>query len=210
MAKIQKPVCRFCKRYEEKLYLKGRRCESSKCPVDPRKLQSKGRSGGRTFKKKISEYGLQLREKGKVKIVYGVLERQFRNYFEMAKNSEGVTGEVLLQLLERRLDNVVYKLNWVYARRQARAVVSHGHILVNGKKVDRASFLVKVGDEISVKPTSPYAKACISIREERKGVAQAAWLESGEEMKAKVLRFPRRDEISLAVNEQLIINFYSK
>jgi len=205
MANVKKPLCKTCRRNAEKLYLKGVRCESAKCPLDPRK---RGRAMAMA---KTSEYGQQLREKNKVKIFYGVLEKQFRKYFKMAKKSRGVTGDVLLQLLERRLDNVVYKLNWAASRRMAKQAVVHGHIFVNGKRVDRPSFLVREGDEISIPQTSTYLSVAQSMREIRKGNAIAAWLESDDnEMRAKVVRFPRRDETSIVVNEQLIINFYSK
>ncbi len=204
MAKITKPLCKICRRNAEKLYLKGRRCESDKCPLDPRR-QRKSLSAAKT-----SEYGMQMREKNKVKAYYGILERQFRRYFEIAKKAKGVTGEVLLRLLECRLDNVVYKLNWAFSRRMARQAVIHGHVFVNGKRVDRPSYQVKVGDEISIGENSKY----VEIAKQAKETASAPvplWLESSEkELKAKVVRYPTRDEVSIPVDEQLIINFYSK
>lgn len=204
MAKITKPLCKICKRMGEKLYLKGRRCESDKCPMDPRR-QRKTLGAVKT-----TEYGMQLREKNKVKAYYGVLERQFRRYFTIAKKAKGVTGEVLLRLLECRLDNVVYKLNWVPSRRMARQIISHGHIFVNGKRVNRPSYQVKVGDEITIKEGSRFVEVAKNMRETRTAVVPL-WLESSEiEPRAKVVRYPTRDEVSIPVEEHLIINFYSK
>lgn len=205
MAKITKPVCKTCRRMGEKLYLKGRRCESDKCPVDPRR-QKKA-----IVPVKTTEYGMQLREKNKVKSYYGVLERQFRRYFTIAKKAKGVTGEVLLRLLECRLDNVVYKLNWVPSRRMARQAISHGHIFVNGKRVNRPSYQVKIGDEITIKEGSTYIEIAKNIKETGRSIPVPLWLESSEiEPRAKVVRYPVRDEISIPVEEHLIINFYSK
>ncbi|HOK79360.1 MAG TPA: 30S ribosomal protein S4 [bacterium] len=205
MVKITKPVCKICRRNGEKLYLKGRRCESDKCPLDPRK-QRKG-----IVATKTSEYGLQLREKNKVKSYYGVLERQFRKYFSTAKKTKGVTGEVLLRLLECRLDNVVYKLNWAFSRRMARQAISHGHIFVNGKRVNRSSYQVKIGDEISVGDNSRFLEIAKNARETGRTTPVPAWLEVYEdEMRAKVVRYPTREEVSIPVDEHLIINFYSK
>ncbi|HOJ31049.1 MAG TPA: 30S ribosomal protein S4 [bacterium] len=205
MAKITKPVCKVCRRNAEKLYLKGGRCESDKCPLDPRK-QRKGMMAAKT-----SEFGLQLREKNKVKSYYGVFEKQFRKYFSMAKKMKGVTGEILLRLLECRLDNVVYKLNWAFSRRMARQMVSHGHVFVNGKRVNRASYQVKIGDEISIGDNSRFLEIAKNARETGRATPVPVWLEASEnEMKAKVVRYPTRDEVSIPVDEHLIINFYSK
>jgi small subunit ribosomal protein S4 len=206
MAKYIKPLCKICRKYGMKLYLKGRRCESDKCAVDPR------RGKIRLIKpKKMSEYGIQLREKNKVKIYYGVLERQFRRYFEIAKKHKGVTGEILLQLLERRLDNVVYRANWVYSRKMAKQMINHGQILVNGKKNDKPGYLVEIGDIIQIKPKSKYIKIAKECMEEYKMKIRPSWFEVDDEnLKIKILRFPTRDEVSIPVNEQLIVNLYSK
>jgi small subunit ribosomal protein S4 len=206
MAKYIKPLCKICRKYGMKLYLKGRRCESDKCAVDPR------RGKIRLIKpKKMSEYGMQLREKNKVKIYYGVLERQFRRYFEIAKKHKGVTGEILLQLLERRLDNVVYRANWVYSRKMAKQIINHGQILVNGKKNDKPGYLVEIGDIIQIKPKSKYIKIAKECMEEYKMKIRPSWFEVDDEnLKIKILRFPTRDEVSIPVNEQLIVNLYSK
>ncbi|MCM8814874.1 MAG: 30S ribosomal protein S4 [Candidatus Omnitrophica bacterium] len=204
MAKISKPVCRICRRNAEKLYLKGRRCESDKCPLDPRK-QRRGVTQAKT-----SEYGMQMREKNKVKVYYGVLERQFRRYFAMAKKAKGVTGEVLLRLLECRLDNVVYRVHWAFSRRMARQAIVHGHVFVNGKRVNKPSYQVRIGDEISISDGSKYVEIAKQVKE--LGTATVpAWLEVSEnELKAKVARYPLREEVGIPVDEHLIINFYSK
>jgi len=206
MAKIRKPLCKMCRKFGEKLYLKGRRCESEKCPVDPK------RGKIRLIRlKKTSEYGIQMREKNKVKTFYGVLESQFKRYFEIAKKKKGVTGEILLQLLERRLDNVIYKLNLAFSRRMVRQMITHGEVLVNGKKVDKPGYLVKIGDEIQIKPNSKYIKIGKECLESKKDNLIPSWLEfNKEEIKCKVLRFPTREEVSIPVEEQLIVNLYSK
>jgi small subunit ribosomal protein S4 len=206
MAKYIKPLCKICRKYGMKLYLKGKRCESDKCAVDPRKGKI------RLIKpKKMSEYGMQLREKNKVKIYYGVLERQFKRYFEIAKKHKGVTGEVLLQLLERRLDNVVYRANWAYSRKMAKQMINHGQILVNGKRNDRPGYLVEIGDVIQIKPNSKYVKIAKECIEEYKTKARPLWFEVDDEnLKIKILRYPTRDEVPIPVDEQLIINLYSK
>ncbi|MCM8772420.1 MAG: 30S ribosomal protein S4 [Candidatus Omnitrophica bacterium] len=206
MAKYMKPLCKVCRKYGIKLYLKGKRCESDKCAVDPRRKKI------RLIKpKKLSEYGMQLREKNKVKIYYGVLERQFRRYFEIAKKHKGVTGEVLLQLLERRLDNVIYRANWVYSRRMAKQLINHGHILVNGRKNDRPGYLVEVGDIIQLKPTSKCVKIVKECIEDYKSRPIPSFMKVDKEnLKIEILRYPTRDEVSIPVDEQLIVNFYSK
>ncbi len=206
MAKLRKPVCRYCVKYMEKLYLKGSRCESDKCPMDPRKYK-KMRNMPKT-----SEYGMQLREKNKAKIYYGIFEKQFKRYFEIAKKSKGVTGEVLFQILERRLDNIIYRLKWVESRRMAKQVIVHGAVLVNGKKINRPSFLLNVGNEISIKKDTSLEEHILKNTEERKGQILPVWIESSDSnnIKARIIRFPTRVEIPLSINEQLIINFYSK
>ncbi|HOK56709.1 MAG TPA: 30S ribosomal protein S4 [bacterium] len=206
MAKYTKPLCKICRKYGIKLYLKGRRCESDKCAVDQRKGKI------RLIKqKKMSEYGLQLREKNKVKIFYGVMERQFKRYFEIAKKHKGVTGEVLLQLLERRLDNVVFKANWVHSRKMAKQLINHGHIIINGRRVDRPGYLVEIGDIIQVKPNSKYIKTVKECIEEYKTRTRPLWLKVDDEnFKIEILRYPDRSEVSIPVEEQLIINLYSK
>lgn len=209
MAKTTKPLCKICRRYGEKLYLKGRRCETVKCPLDPR--EGKKRKNISFLKrKKLSEYGLQLMEKNKVKFYYGVLERQFRRYFEIARRKKGVTGENLLKLLESRLDNVIYRANWAYSRRMAKQMISHGAIFVNGKRMDRPGYIVKTGDVIKLHSNkySSIVKECI---EEYKSHIVPSWLKIDDNaLSIEVLREPERNEVTLPVNEQLIVNFYSK
>ena len=174
-----------------------------------RARQSK-RKAQRT-QRKISEYGLQLKEKQKAKFIYGVLERQFRNYYEKAKTMQGVTGENLLILLERRIDNVVFRLGFANTRRQARQIVSHGHITVNGKRLDIPSALIKVGDVIEVAEKSQSNELFKAIKETNNALSAPAWLESDQTaLKGNVVRFPSRDEIDVPINEQSIIELYSR
>lgn len=161
--------------------------------------------------RKVSEYGLQLKEKQKAKFIYGVLERQFRNYYEKAKKMPGVTGENLLTLLERRIDNVVYRLGFANTRRQARQFVTHGHITVNGKRLDIPSALVRVGDVVEVCEKSRTKEFFKNIKESGNALSAPAWLETDREnLKGSVTRFPNRDEIDIPVNEQSIIELYSR
>ncbi|MBO4400964.1 MAG: 30S ribosomal protein S4 [Selenomonadaceae bacterium] len=161
--------------------------------------------------RKVSEYGLQLKEKQKAKFIYGVLERQFRNYYEKAKTMPGVTGENLLLLLERRIDNVVFRLGFANTRRQARQIVRHGHITVNGKRVDIPSALIKVGDTIEVCEKSQSNEFFKMMKETNNALSAPAWLESDQaNLKGNVVRFPSRDEIDVPVNEQSIVELYSR
>ena len=161
--------------------------------------------------RKVSEYGLQLKEKQKAKFIYGVLERQFRNYYEKAKTMQGVTGENLLILLERRIDNVIFRLGFANTRRQARQIVSHGHITVNGKRLDIPSALIKVGDVIEVAEKSQSNEFFKAIKETNNALSAPAWLESDQTaLKGNVVRFPSRDEIDVPINEQSIIELYSR
>ena len=161
--------------------------------------------------RKVSEYGLQLKEKQKAKFIYGVLERQFRNYYEKAKKMQGVTGENLLILLERRIDNVIFRLGFANTRRQARQIVSHGHITVNGKRLDIPSALIKVGDVIEVAEKSQSNEFFKAIKETNNALSAPAWLESDQTaLKGNVVRFPSRDEIDVPINEQSIIELYSR
>jgi len=208
MARYKDEQCRRCRREGQKLFLKGTRCYSDKCSV-ARRNYAPGQHGQKNAK--LSEYGTQLREKQKTKAFYGVGEKQFRNYFEMASNKKGITGENLLQILESRLDNVVYKLGFGSSRPQARQLVNHGHFDVNGKKVDIASYLVKPGGVISVreiKKDTAIIKANIEANAAR---PVPAWLEkNAEELTGKVIRLAAREEVDLAVEEHLIVELYSK
>jgi len=206
MAKVVEKNCKVCRKYGIKLYLKGARCETDKCPVDPRKKKMR-----LIKRKKTSEYGLQLREKNKVKIYYGVRERQFRRYFEIAKKQKGVTGEILLQLLERRLDNVIYRANFASSRNMAKQIVAHGAILVNGRRTDKSGYIVKEGDEIKVKKNSKWYDKIKGNIETFKHRQLPTWIEVNEDdLSIKIVRYPTREEVSLPVDEQLIINLYSK
>lgn len=208
MARYKEPLCRLCRRYAEKLFLKGDRCFTEKCSVERRKYPP-GEHGSK--KGKLSDYGLQLREKQKVRYTYGVLERQFRRYFREADRQKGITGEVLLQLLERRLDNVVFRLGFASNRRQARQLVGYGFFLVNSKSVNIPSYLLGVGDIIELKDK---AKDIPSIADSLSKVMHRGipnWLELDKDnMKARVLHIPTREEIQLPVSEQLIVELYSK
>ena len=209
MAVYQDARCRMCRRAGMKLFLKGARCYTDKCAIE-RRAYPPGEHG-KSRRIKETNYGVQLREKQKTRRMYGVLERQFRNYFEKAAESKGVTGEVLLQMLERRLDNVVYRLGFAVNRNQARQLVRHGHLLVNGRKVDIPSFLVKPGDEVLVREKSRKLSVIVNSLEARKGQTAPEWLElSPERLAGRVLNVPSRAAIPTPVNEQLIVELYSK
>jgi small subunit ribosomal protein S4 len=209
LARYTDAVCRLCRREGIKLFLKGTKCFTDKCPIEKRNF-APGQHG-KDRKAKIVGYGLQLREKQKAKRIYFTQEGQFRNYFEKAARSKGVTGEVLLQQLERRLDNVVFRLGLATSRRQARQLVRHGHIQVAGRKVNIPSYEVTVGEEIGVR--QPSLK--LPILEHAKDVAShqpaPTWLEiDRDNYKGRVLSLPKREDIQLPVNEQLIVELYSK
>ncbi len=206
MARYTGPDCRLCRREGMKLFLKGTKCFSEKCPFE-RRSYAPGQHG--RVQRKLTEYGLRLREKQKAKRIYGVLERQFRRYFEIASKGKGVTGERLLQLLETRLDNVVYRLGWALSRDQARQIVSHGKIAVNGKRVNIPSYNVKPGDTVELidKDLLPVQEAIETFGNRN----VPSWLELDKEnFKAKVLRLPKREEIDTPIQEQLIVEFYSR
>lgn len=208
MARYTEAVCRLCRREGAKLYLKGDRCYSDKCAFARRSFAPGQHGQGR---KKVSEYGIQLREKQKARRIYGILERQFRNYFAKADKQKGITGENLLVMLERRMDNVVYRLGFTDSRTQARQLVRHGHILVNGKRLDIPSALVKVGDVISIAPASASSEYVKAISEKIATKTTPAWLVlDAENMTGKVDRFPSREEIDAPVAEHLIVELYSK
>jgi len=208
MARYTGPSCRLCRREGDKLFLKGDRCYSGKCAFTKRKNSfAPGQHGA--ARKKISEYGIQLREKQKVKRFYGVLESQFRKYFAMARKKRGVTGETLLQLLERRLDNVVYRLGYAPSRSAARQLLKHGHFTVNGKKVDIPSYLIKVGDCLDVREKSRSIQMIKDI-EERTAVVPK-WLEVNiEALTGKVVALPSREDIGAEFKDHLIVELYSK
>jgi small subunit ribosomal protein S4 len=195
-----------------KLFLKGERCYKPSCPIEKRGTQPPGQHGRNVRRAKLIGYGEQLREKQKVKRIYGMLERQFRLYFERAVRMKGVTGENLLALLERRLDNVVYRLGYATSRPQARQLVSHGHITVNGRKVDIPSFQVKVGDEVAIEEGSRSNVHIQGAFQTASGRGRPGWLEvvSHDDMRGRVTALPRREDIGQNINEQLIVELYSK
>lgn len=208
MARYVDAKCRLCRREGTKLFLKGNRCYSSKCAIERQNYPPGQHGQART---KISTYGQQLREKQKAKRTYGILERQFRRYFAMADAYRGVTGTVLLQLLERRLDNLVYRLGIGASRAQARQFVNHGHVQVNGRRVNIPSFLVKPGDEIVVAEGSRTNSAIVSNLEDADSRGRVAWLDwNPETFVGKMLSVPSREDIPTLVNEQLIVELYSK
>ena len=208
MARYKDEQCRICRREGQKLFLKGCRCYSDKCSVT-RRNYAPGQHGQK--KTKLSEYGNQLREKQKTKAFYGVLEKQFRKYFEMASNKKGITGENLLQILESRLDNVVYRLGFGVSRPQARQLVTHGNIEVNGRKVNIASYLVKPGDVVAIREIrrdNPVVKENIEANNSR---PVPEWLEVDlANMSGKVVRLANREDIDLPVEEHLIVELYNK
>ena len=208
MARHTESVCRLCRREGMKLFLKGDRCFKEKCAFE-RRGYAPGQHGRR--RSKVQGYGIQLREKQKVKRMYGVLERQFRNYFQRASRRKGITGTNLLQMLERRLDNVVYRLGFASSRAMARQLVSHGHILVNGRKVDVSSSLVDAGAIVSLRATSRKNEAIKICLDTAKGRGVPAWLElDADEFRGVVKQLPVRGDITMPVQEQLIVELYSK
>ncbi len=207
MARYNGPVCRLCRREGMKLFLKGDRCYTEKCAMNKRPYAPGMHGQGR---KKVSNYGTQLREKQKVKRIYGVLETQFRNTYEKAENMQGKTGENLLSLLERRLDNVVYKMGLAASRKEARQLVRHGHFTLNGHKANIPSMLVSIGDEIVVKETSKTSPKMKSLVENFTRVVPN-WLNVDiEKMQGKVVALPTREDIDLEIEEHLIVELYSK
>ena len=209
MARYTGPVCRLCRREGMKLFLKGERCYTEKCAIEKRNF-APGQHG-KTRKAKLAGYGIQLREKQKVKRIYGVLEDQFRQYFEQAERMRGITGETLLQLLERRLDNVAYRLGLATSRPQARQLVRHGHLTVNGRKVNIPSFSVKPGDVVALRASSQKAPAVVHALEEVKGRGVPEWLAfDPNAFSGKISSIPTREQINLPVQEQLIVELYSK
>jgi small subunit ribosomal protein S4 len=209
LARYTDPVCRLCRREGMKLFLKGSKCFSDKCPIEKRNF-APGQHG-KDRKAKIVGYGLQLREKQKAKRIYFTLEGQFRNYFEKAARTRGVTGELLLQQLERRLDNVVFRLGFAQSRRQARQLVRHGHVAVNNRKVNIPSYEVSAGEEISIREKSHKLVILEMAKEFASHGTLPNWLEVDRDAyKAKILSLPKREDIQLPVNEQLIVELYSK
>jgi len=208
MARYTEASCRLCRREGIKLFLKGERCYTDKCSIS-RRAYAPGQHG--QARKKMSEYGIQLREKQKVRRFYGVLESQFSKYFEMAAKRKGITGENLLQILETRLDNTVYRLGLGTSRPESRQLVNHGHFTINGKRVNIPSYLVKVGDVIAVADKSKSSPKVKSISEITGGKVIPKWLEfDSENLVGKVAALPSREDVDLPVKEHLIVELYSK
>lgn len=208
MARYTDSVCKLCRREGQKLFLKGERCYTDKCAVT-RRAYAPGQHG--QGRKKTSEYGLQLRAKQTAKRYYGVLESQFLKYYEMATKKEGKTGDELLILLERRLDNVIYRIGWASSRAEARQLVVHGHFTVNGRRVDIPSYLIKPGDVLSIQEKSRKSDKIKSVIEANASRPVPKWLDvNRENLEGKILALPTREEIDLAVDETLIVELYSK
>ncbi len=210
MARYSDPVCRICRREGLKLYLKGERCYTDKCAID-RRGYAPGQHGQTQGRKRTSEYGLQLREKQKARKMYGVLEKQFRAYYDEAARRKGITGDTLLQLLETRLDNVVYRLGFAASRPEARQLVKHGHFEVNGRRVDIPSYQVRIGESVSVREKSATSPKFKELLEAAEGKTVLSWLERDMVTRSgKATRLPAREEIDAPVTEQLIIEYYSR
>ncbi len=207
MARNSNNVCKLCRREGVKLFLKGQRCFSEKCGVNRRNYPP----GQHTRPKKTTDYGTQLREKQKLKRIYGMLERQFQHFFAMAQRQKGNTGENLLVLMERRLDNVLLSLGLAFSRFDARQMVAHGHVYVNGKRIDIPSYLVRPGDEVAVRGDDKLKKKATDAVEMNKGRPLPAWLEAAPgELKGRVIQLPKREDVTVEVNEQLIVELCSK
>ncbi len=212
MARYTGPVCKLCRREGMKLMLKGERCFGPKCAIEKRNYPP-GQHGSNFRRRQASDYALQLREKQKARRIYGILERQFRRHYAEAARKKGVTGKALLQILERRLDNVVYRLGFADSRAQARQLVNHGHFTLNGRKTDIPSALVEVGDTIGVRPESRKRNYFKDLAESKILTKKAipAWLSlNAAQMEATVQALPERDDLEVAINEQLIVELYSR
>jgi len=211
LARYTGPVCKLCRREGEKLFLKGERCFTPKCAIEKRGYPPGAHGRRRQFRRRMSDYGLQLREKQKAKRIYGIMERQFRRYFQEALKVKGLTGATLLQTLERRLDNVVMRLGLADSRSQARQLVTHGHITVNGRKMSVPSYLVNIGDQIGIRPQSRKNGHFAGLSEALDPGVVPDWLRLDvQEMSGQVLDFPSREQIQEPINEQLVVEYYSR
>ena len=208
MARYTGPVCRQCRREGEKLFLKGDRCYTNKCAIS-RRSSAPGQHG--SGRKKFSEYGLQLRAKQKAKRYYGVLEKQFEKYFDMATRKQGMTGENLLKILESRFDNIVYRSGMANSRKEARQLIRHNHFTINGKKSNIPSILLKIGDMIAVKEKSVGLDKIKTIAADNNSKVKPKWLDVNlAEFKSKVIEVPNREDIDINIEEHLIVELYSK
>lgn len=211
MARYTGPSCKLCRREGTKLFLKGSRCNSDKCSFEKRAYIPGEHGNAKGFRRRLSDYGIHLREKQKVRRIYGILEKQFRKYFKMAARKSGITGENLLQFLECRLDNIIYRMGFAPSRKSARQIVRHGHILVNGRKVNIPSFLVRSEDEISIKEKSRGMTLIQEAMEASTEVSNYEWFEvDKDQFMGKILSIPTRIQIPLDVDERLIVEYYSK
>lgn len=209
MARYHDAVCRLCRREGTKLFLKGERCHTEKCAIERRNVPPG--QHGKDRRPRLIGYGLQLREKQKLRRIYGVLEKQFRRYFEKAALTKGITGQLLLQFLERRLDNVVYRMGLATSRAQARQFVRHGHFQVNGRKVNIPSYMVKPGELVEVREASRKMPGLLASRQSSSHQGTPSWMEvDRENLRAKILANPQRQEIAIPIQEQLIVELYSK
>lgn len=209
MARYRGPVCRLCRREATKLFLKGERCFTEKCAIEKRNF-APGQHG-KSRRARIQGYGLQLREKQKVKRIFGLLEKQFRIYFERAERQRGITGETLLQLLERRLDNAIYRLGFASSRAQARLLVRHGHVRVGDRRVNIPSYILRPGEVMSMSPKYTKNPQLQQSLEAAKSRGAPPWLELGEDqVSGKVVSLPTREDVGLPVQEQLVVELYSK
>lgn len=210
MARYTGPVCRLCRRQGTKLFLKGERCYTDKCAVE-RKETAPGKSSQSRRPRKLSNYAIQLKEKQKMKDMYGLLEKQFSNLFEKAEKKHGVTGENFIQLLERRLDNIVFRMGFVESRAKARQIVKHSHILVNGKKVNIPSYIMDIDDVVEIKGKSQTILEFKELKEGEKEISVPAWLEIDiKNLKGKVVKLPSKEDINLPIDEKLIVEYYSR
>ena len=208
MSLPKEAACKQCRREKEKLFLKGQKCFSDKCAIEKKPYAPGQRAKRRVME---TEYYVQLREKQKAKKYYGLLERQFANYYKKAVQKKGVTGEILLQLLETRLDNIIYLLGFATSRAQARQLINHGHVQVDGKKVDISSYQVKEGQEVSIASGSSEIMPILEAKESGGTINIPEWLESDlEKLKGKIIKFPEREDIQAPINEQVIVELYSK
>jgi small subunit ribosomal protein S4 len=210
LARYLGPVCRLCRREGMKLFLKGERCHSAKCAIERRNFVPG--QHGKDRKSKMVGYGVQLREKQKTKRIYGLLETQFRNGFEKAAHAKGITGENMLSSLERRLDSVIYRMGFGTSRAQSRQVVRHGHVQVNGRKVDIPSFIVKPNDEVAIRESSKNNPTVLAARDATAHAPSPSWMDvDRDNLKGRIIGMPRRDElVQIPINEQLIVELYSK
>lgn len=208
MSRYREPLCRLCRVERTKLFLKGNKCLTEKCPVE-RRAYAPGEHGH--ARKRVLGYGVQLREKQKLKRYYGMTERQFRLFFERAERQKGITGENLLRMLERRFDNVIYLMGFSLSRASARQLIVHGHFQVNGKKVTIPSYLVEEGDEITLRQRSANNKVIKAIIDSNRNKQVPSWIEvDWENMQGKILSLPKREDVTFPVEEHLIVELYSK